>query len=209
MRLKNKLALLETSKAILIIILISSTSYAQIIDDITTLENLVIQKHSNQLNSELTAHKKNKTFDYLNFIPSVNYDFVRNNYYLSVHVSDIVGFFEKRHNSKQKKKSIKQVYSVTLEEKLTRLKSNYLYINHLIHQLQEDIEVYKLQKQLFKLKEESYKAEEIPIKEYLEAKIKIKKERQSLHALENRIRLKSFDIEELTSKELNYKIPNY
>lgn len=198
-------------KPILVLITVFSFNCckSQILDSLSVLETYVASRNGEVLEADLHIHKESSKHNYLYFVPNLGYDFVWGRPMVTYSFSQIANFLKAKQVSKRKAYSITQTSSINLESSLAKLRSFYSYCVLLFDRMYEDIEVYKLNEQLFEIREKEYNNDEITLEDYLNAKISIAEKKQSINALKDRIVMHVFKIEELTNKQLNYFFPEY
>lgn len=197
----------KTNHIIIILFTFVIPANTQITDDLATLENYLLSHHDKLLSSRIKPHETSKKYNYLNFIPSVGYAY--GGAYISFNVYQVAQFFRSNHQANNQIKGLHLQSEISIQSDLTSLKSKYKHCQMLFSRLYDLIEIYELEKKIFYIKEEEYNNGQIPIEDYLKEKISIKKNRQPLDNLKDRIILNIIDLEGITNQEINYIMPDY
>ena len=186
---------------------ITVPGFNQITDDISILEDYLLEYHDILLSSRIKPHDLSKKYNYLNFIPSVGYAY--GGVYISFNVYQVAQFFRSNLYSNNQIESLQLQSNLTLQSDLTTLRSKYNHCQMLFSRLNDLIEIYELELKLFHIKNKEYENGKITIEAYIKEQISIKRSRQSLDNLKDRIILSIIDLEGITNQKINYNMPEY
>lgn len=179
----------------------------QVIDDLEYLESYVISYHDKLLESRVKPHDISKKYNYLNFIPNIGYAY--GGVYISYNVYQVAQFFRSNLHTDNQILGLEIQSGLSLQSDLTALRSKYEYCQMLFNRLIQRIEIYDLEKQLFEIKKQEYDNGHMAIEQFINEQISIKRSRQSLDNLMDRIILSIIDLESITNQKINYNMPEY
>lgn len=192
---------------IVILMLFSIISAAQIQDSLSVLEGYLKAKNDSLLSAELQAYKKSRKFNWLFFVPGVGYDIINNRMAVTYNLGNIAGYLKAKQKVKDKRDQIIALNAYNHSLELKELESKYNLCNFYIEQLKADIEIYELYLQLFSIRKKEFENNEITIEEYLREQITIKEKKKALIAQKEKIFLVVYDIEGLVNRNFLILLP--
>lgn len=193
---------------LIIILLVNTTTKAQLNKPLDSLEMYVIEHHSKVLQADLEEYKKDKKYNYLYFLPSLGYDFMNHKPYLTYNVGNLAAFLKSNRGIEMKVNSLVQKSKVSLKSELIRLRSKFNYLNLLQSRYDDEMSIYNDYQQLYEIAKKSYDNGEMTIEEFIKRKIQFKERTRYLKEIENKINLAVIDLELITNKNLKYNLPD-
>jgi hypothetical protein len=169
------------------------------------VDSLVLQRKLCDLN-ELKAKSK---YNFLNYMPSLGYDFLNNRPLITYNVSEIARLM----NDKQKKKfevsSLEQRSNVDLQKLHKNISILYYRLSDLFSLYYIELEIYKYNSELYTFDLKRYRNNEITLEEFFKSEILILEKRKELLSIKDQIYLGIIDLESLTNYSLNYEIKDF
>jgi hypothetical protein len=107
------------------------------------------------------------------FVPSVNYDFINNRYYLTLSSSAFVSNMINKRQERRRLSSIDRRYSLNQKSSEIKLKSAYLSLNQKLNLLQASLEIVLNDIEIFKIKMQEFENHEIDTETFLREKSSI------------------------------------
>jgi ABC-type phosphate transport system auxiliary subunit len=150
------------------------------------------------------------------FAPGMHYDFINNNYYISVSTSALVNHFTGKRQEKKRLSAIDRRHKIKITSEEARIKSK-------LASIQKDIENAELSKKIldnddliYKIKEQQYQNNEIDAETFLREKSSILNKIKIHNTLILSIEKEILELQDMTSheiqidlKELYFDVTNY
>ena len=137
------------------------------------------------------------------FVPSVNYDFISNRYYLTISSSAFVSNMISKRQEKRRLSSIERRYDNLEKSSEIKLKSLYFQLLQRITDLRLSYEILLNDIDIFKIKHQEFANNEIDTETFLTSKSSILNKIKSHNTSVSDVQRFLFDIEQLTESYLN------
>lgn len=185
----------------------SLTSVAQIVPTLDSLNSILKIQHTLLLEAEITEFQDSKKFNWLYFLPNLGYDFINNRPFLTFNFSGVSSLIKNKQTTKSKITSLEKKQVLSVKQELSKLTLKYNNLNFMVKQLEFKIEIFADYKDLFYIKEQQYKKNEITLEEYIKEKIYIKEKAQSIYVYFERIDLKVLDLTNSIKQGVEVNLP--
>jgi len=140
------------------------------------------------------------------FIPSLNYDFINNRYYLTVSSGPLVSNIINKRQEKRKLSAIDRRYNNLEKTSEIKLKSLYLQLVQKYTNVFLSLDILMNDIELFKIKAQEYSKNEIDTESYLKEKSSILNKIKNHNNEVADIQRFLLDIEQLTEFEINFDL---
>ena len=143
------------------------------------------------------------------FVPNLNYDFINNNYYLTVSTTHLVSTMLGKRQEKKQLSTIDRRYENKLKTNEIKLKSLLLSINHKLDNLQLSGIILSNDIEIFRIKQQQSINNEIDTESFLNDKSQILNKIKLHNSQVIDIQQSLFDIEEITEKSINLDLQRF
>ena len=137
------------------------------------------------------------------FVPNLNYDFINNNYYLTVSTSHFITTMLGKRQEKRQLSAIDRRYDNRLKTSEIKLKSLLLSINHKLDNLKLSGIILSNDIEIFKINQQQYVNNEIDTERFLQDKSQILNKIRLHNSQIIDIQQTLYDIEQITETSLN------
>jgi hypothetical protein len=186
-----------------------SVSAQNITHSLDTLVILLSDVLDQQKEVEIEEIKGVYKLTFWHFIPSVNYDFINNRYYLTLSSSALVGNMISRRQEQRRLSTIERRYEMNLKSREIQLKNNYLSLIQRLNLLQASHEIVLNDIEIFKIKLQEFENHEIDTESFLREKSSILNKIRSHNSDVSEIQRLINDIELLTEFVLEFDFSKY
>jgi hypothetical protein len=192
---------------LLLLFIISFCSvFSQINTSLDVLEASLFNYYNSIKDADIEEHRKINRLNWLNFIPSLGYDFISHSYVVSYSFSQIANFIQSQEKKKNKIISIEKHNCIDFDNAILQLHSSYNHINNLIEKLKYDRLIFEKQKELFSIYEKQYQNNEINHEQYLKYSISLMQQQSIINSKENSIIEIILKLEHLVNHKISYTI---
>lgn len=143
------------------------------------------------------------------FLPNLNYDFINNNYYVTIGSGPIITNMINKRQETRRLSAMERRYTNQIKTSEIKLKQLYLSLNQRIENIRQSHEIILNDVEIFKIKQQQHSANEIDTESFLREKSsilnKIKSHNNELTGIQSSL----FEIELLTETELNISLSEY
>ena len=136
------------------------------------------------------------------FLPNLNYDFINNNYYLTVSSGPIISNMINKRQETRRLSALERRYDNQVKSSEIKLKQLYLTLNHRITNLQQSHEIILNDVEIFKIKQQQHANNEIDTESFLRERSTILSKIRSHNNELTDIQRSLFEIELLTETEI-------
>jgi hypothetical protein len=143
------------------------------------------------------------------FVPNLNYDFINNNYYLTISSSGFVTNMLSRRQEEKKIKAIERRYEQKIQLSQLELKGLLLALNDNFDNLKASGLILYNDLEIYKIKQQENEANEIDTETYLKEKSLMLTKIKTHNNLLSEIRRQLLEIEKLTATEININLSPY
>jgi len=190
---------------IFLLLLVSSASFAQSASELQ-LDSLVIKLHdaiNMQKDIELEEIKGVYRITPWHFLPSLNYDFINNNYYVTISSGPLVSNMINKRQEVRRLSAAERKYSNQTKAAEIRLKSLFISINQSLANLHLSFEIVSNDIEIFIIKHTEHIKNEIDTETFLQARSNILNKIRNHNSDVATIQRQLLEIELLTETELN------
>jgi hypothetical protein len=135
------------------------------------------------------------------FVPSLNYDFINNNYYLTISSSAFVSNMIGRRQEKKKLSAIERRYDQKNKTDEIKLKSLYVNILHNFESVELSRQILLNDIEIYKIKKQEHQENEIDTESYLQAKSGILNKIKNHNNEVTKLQSDFYQLEALTEQE--------
>ena len=143
------------------------------------------------------------------FVPNLNYDFINNNYYLTVSTTHLVSTMLGKRQEKKQLSTIDRRYENKLKTNEIKLKSLLLSINHKLDNLKLSGIILSNDIEIFRIKQQQSANNEIDTESFLNDKSQILNKVKLHNSQIIDIQQSLFSIEEITEKSINLDLQRF
>jgi hypothetical protein len=140
------------------------------------------------------------------FVPNLNYDFINNNYYLTISTSNFISNMISRRQEKRKISAIERRYENKKKFEEIHLKSLLLSVNQKFDNLKASGIILSNDIELYQIKEQEYNNNEMDLESFLREKSSILNKIKTHNALIPEIQTALFEIEKLTEMPVTFDL---
>ena len=176
------------------------------------LDSLVDLLHSSlneRMSIEIEEIKGVYKLTFWHFVPSLNYDFLHNRYYLTISSSAFVSNMINKRQEKRRLSSIDRRYSLNTKSDEVKLKSAYLSLLQKLDLIRLSFEVVLNDIEIFKIKKQEFDNNEIDTETFLKDKSSILNKIKSHNSEVSDIKRYISEIEILTSFVIDFDFSKY
>ena len=143
------------------------------------------------------------------FVPSLNYDFINNNYYLTVSTSHFITTMLGKRQEKRQLSAIDRRYENRLKTNEIKLKSLLLSINHKLDNLKLSGIILSNDIEIFKINQQQYINNEIDTERFLQDKSQILNKIKLHNSQIIDIQQSLYEIEQITETSINLDLQRF
>ena len=143
------------------------------------------------------------------FVPNLNYDFINNNYYLTVSTTHLVSTMLGKRQEKKQLSAIDRRYENRLKTNEIKLKSLLLSINHKLDNLKLSGVILSNDIEIFRIKQQQSANNEIDTESFLQDKSQILNKIKLHNSQVVDIQQSVFAIEEITETSVNLELHRF
>jgi hypothetical protein len=187
-----------------LLLLVCSVSFAQSPNGLQ-LDSLILKLHQSvdvQKDIEIEEIKGVYRLTPWHFMPNLNYDFINNNYYLTISTGPFISNMIGKRQETRRLSALDRRYENQIKTAEIRLRSLYISINQNIVNLQLSHEIVTNDLKIFSIKQEEHANNEIDTETFLQARSSILNKIRSHNSDVAAIQRQLLEIELLTETEI-------
>jgi hypothetical protein len=143
------------------------------------------------------------------FVPSLNYDFINHNYYLTVSSGPFVTNMINKRQEKRRLSAVERQYANRVKTSEIRLKSLYVSVIQKLTDIQLSKEILSNDVEIFKIKQQQHANNEIDTESFLSEKSAILTKIKNHNRDVSDIQASLLEIEQLTEQEINFDLQQF
>jgi len=192
--------------AVFVNVSVSAQHITHSLDTLVSLMSDVLQVHKDIEIEEIKGVYK---LTFWHFVPSVNYDFINNRYYLTLSSSAFVSNMISKRQERRRLSVIERRYELNFKSSELRLKNYYLSLNQRLNLLQASHEIVLNDIEIFKIKLQEFNNHEIDTESFLKEKSSILNKIRSHNSDVSDIQRLINEIELITEFEIEFDFAKY
>lgn len=193
--------------SLLSFIFVSASS--QVYTPLDSLKLALDQKYSAILYADIEQFKESRKYNFLNFLPSLGYDFYSHRPIITYNIAALAGLIRSNNERLNKVTSISKHSEITVSSQKNKLVSKYNRLSNLFASYDLELSIYDKFLQLYQIEKAKYNNQEITIAEFTKHQIDLQNKQKVLFAFKDRIYNVIIDIEYMTDYQLNYEIKSF
>ena len=150
--------------------------------------------------------KAQSRFNFLNYVPSLGYDFYNHRPLITYNFSEIARLLNDKEKKNQKIRSIDGGAELDLQQLHKNVTIRHLRLTDLFYTYDIELEIYRFKRELYNFDIMRYKNNEIPMEAFFKSEIEIREFQKKILSIRDQIYTSIIELESLTNYSLNYEI---
>jgi hypothetical protein len=186
-----------------LILTISPFVHAQL-PNIDSLSQNVKTYYLLKQQAELEEYQKLNRYTLLNLVPSISYNWIDNRVYLTVNLASLISQLDAGQQRKYKRNCIVLKNELELSKSLILLETKNRQLAFTLEKLDFEQKIYSKHKDLFSIREQEYKNNEITVEEFIKEEILILEAEKRIMDLTQKAMELYGELENISSSSITY-----